>query len=288
MIENGLSIDVDDFVSAFSDSYNISGNMPQTHISEDVERVLQLLKRKNIRATFFVNGKSIAHSPTIINKIHDLGHEIGCHGYSHKYIWQYKTQQEFEEDLEKCLELIYRQTGVKPSGYRSPGCTLTFNRHMVLNALEKFGFSYDSSLTTFGFSKQHKHTTGPAHPFKWENDIVEFPLSSTPFGPVRIPAFGSYFLRIFPAFLTHLAISKLNHHQHHAFLYFHGFELFRRKYPKDIMNIHFPFVRVYNLRSGARFEAKLACILQKHAFVPYGELLPRFSQLPPEETLDSL
>lgn len=50
MIENGLSIDVDDFVSTFSDSYNIS--TPQTHISKDVDRVLKLLKPEDIQATF--------------------------------------------------------------------------------------------------------------------------------------------------------------------------------------------------------------------------------------------
>ena len=66
MIENGLSIDVDDFVSTFSDSYNIS--TPQTHISKDVDRVLKLLKPEDIQATFLWMEKEFSILQTLSEK----------------------------------------------------------------------------------------------------------------------------------------------------------------------------------------------------------------------------
>ena len=111
-----------------------------------------------------------------------------------------------------------------------PRMHVLFKKNMVLDVLKKFRFFYDSSLTSVGSSKQHGHKAGPC-PFKGENGIIELPLSSTLFGGFQIPEFGSYFLRMSPLFLTDLAISKLNRQQQRAFFFFHGFELFRRKYP---------------------------------------------------------
>ncbi|KPK42831.1 MAG: hypothetical protein AMJ78_01165 [Omnitrophica WOR_2 bacterium SM23_29] len=280
-IKNGISVDVDEVVSTFSDAYNVALERPyERNVCKEIKHVLELFKELGIFGTFFVNGKSVAAYPDLIKRIYDGGHEIGCHGYSHKYINQYKSQQEFEEDLEKCLELIYEQIKVRPIGYRTPGCTIFFGREMVLDALKKYGFVYSSSLTSFGSLKQHGYRRASAYPFKWENGIVEFPLSSASFNLFRIPAFGSYFLRLCPTFLTDMAISKLNRSNKRAFFYFHGFELFRSKYPREIMNIDFPFFYVYNLFSGRWFRKKLNYILKKYSFVPYREVLESFTDLP--------
>jgi polysaccharide deacetylase family protein (PEP-CTERM system associated) len=280
MIKNGLSIDVDEFVSAFADAYNITPRTPyEKNISKEISHILILLKDMGIFATFFINGKSVAAFPDVMKKIRDAGHEIGCHGYSHKFINQYETQQEFEEDLERCLDLIYTHTKIKPIGYRAPGNTIFFKRDMVLSALKKYDFVYDSSVTSFGSVKHHGYREAPTEPFKWDNGIVEFPLSSARFRFFRIPAFGTYFLRLFPVFLTDMAISKLNRENNNIFFYFHAFELFKTRYPKEIMNISFPFVRIYSLFAGKSFEKKLHYILKKYQFIPYGESVNRFSDL---------
>lgn len=280
-ITNGLSIDVDEFVCAFSDSYGVAlDSRWKFNISSEIDRVLRLLKESGIFATFFVNGKSVVNIPDVIKRITGAGHEIGCHGFSHKYINQYKNQREFEEDIEKCLELIDSSVGISPAGYRAPGCTILLNKEMVLSALKKYGFIYDSSVTSFGLTRQHGCSKALSKPFKWDNGIAEFPLSSASFGFFRVPAFGSYFLRILPKFLTDLAISRLNRDKKSAFFYFHGSDLFSVKYPKEIMNINFPFVHVYNLFTGRGFEKKLVYILNKYRFAPYRDFLTTLSDLP--------
>lgn len=281
MVKNGISVDVDEFVSAFADSSGVILNSSyEQNIHKEIDYVLKLLDDLKISATFFINGKSVVNCPDIIKKIHDAGHELGCHGYSHKYINQYSSQKEFENDLEQCLELIFRRVKIRPIGYRTPGSTIYLNKEMVLNSLKKFGFVYDSSLTSVGSIKQHGYSKGPLYPFKWENGIIEFPYSSAPFKGIRIPAFGTYFLKLFPVFLTDMAIRSLNRKHKNVFFYFHGFELNKTKYPKEIMNIDFPKQYVYCLFSGRSFEKKLRYLLGKYHFVSYRDIIGTLTSLP--------
>ena len=76
------------------------------------EVVLNLLKSKDIKATFFVVGKNVEKFPHILRRIADEGHIIGNHSYLHKDITGLSSQ-ELSEDLKKTNELIYNITGKK-------------------------------------------------------------------------------------------------------------------------------------------------------------------------------
>ena len=76
------------------------------------EVVLNLLKSKDIKATFFVVGKNVEKFPHILRKIADEGHIIGNHSYLHKDITGLSSQ-ELSEDLKMTNELIYNTTGKK-------------------------------------------------------------------------------------------------------------------------------------------------------------------------------
>ena len=106
-----------------------------------VPRILELLDRYNIKATFFVPGHTLDTYPEVCREIAARGHEIGHHGYVHEDP-TFLSREEEERILVKGLETLAK-IGVRPTGYRSPGFDFSPN---TLSLLEKYGFRYDSSL----------------------------------------------------------------------------------------------------------------------------------------------
>jgi peptidoglycan/xylan/chitin deacetylase (PgdA/CDA1 family) len=106
-----------------------------------VPRVLELLRRHDIAATFFVPGHTIESFPAEVDAILQAGHEIGHHSWSHT---DPSTQSPDEEraDMERAMASLHC-IGVIPRGYRSPSADFSA---ATLSLLEEFGFAYDSSL----------------------------------------------------------------------------------------------------------------------------------------------
>lgn len=84
-----------------------------------LDELLVLLKKENVKCTFFFVGEFAEKYPEAVRKIHNSGHETGNHSMCHKD----PVKQDFSEivsDINKCNELIYSITGVKPVLYRAP------------------------------------------------------------------------------------------------------------------------------------------------------------------------
>jgi peptidoglycan/xylan/chitin deacetylase (PgdA/CDA1 family) len=84
-------------------------------------RVLDILKEYNVKATFFVNGRSDANSLSIYRRIVNEGHSIGNHTYTHKFQNIYTSVQAFDNDFNSLQDLILRTTGVTMDIMRFPG-----------------------------------------------------------------------------------------------------------------------------------------------------------------------
>lgn len=85
--------------------------------------ILDILKKHNVHATFFVNGtasEKTAFEP-LYKRIVDEGNAIGMHSYSHRYSEIYSSAEAFETDLDKIHSLIYNETGIDTKLYRFPG-----------------------------------------------------------------------------------------------------------------------------------------------------------------------
>ncbi len=91
--------------------------------SVNTEKILQILKEHNVRATFFVCGymEGDESLKPLYRKIVDEGHTIAMHSYSHRYADVYASAESFEVDLDKIHTLIYNETGVDAKIYRFPG-----------------------------------------------------------------------------------------------------------------------------------------------------------------------
>jgi peptidoglycan/xylan/chitin deacetylase (PgdA/CDA1 family) len=84
-------------------------------------KILDILKKQNVKATFFVTGKEDDYSKKMYKRIVDEGHTLGMHSYAHIYSELYASKKKFTKDLDKIYNLLYSVTGVYPRFYRFPG-----------------------------------------------------------------------------------------------------------------------------------------------------------------------
>ena len=101
-------------------------------------RLLDILKRRNIRATFFVVGTNARRYPQLIRRIIAEGHEIGNHTVNHKYLSRISIEEARAEVL-GCEKAIVAACGVKPRILRPPGGHI--NDRVKVWLKKEFGYS---------------------------------------------------------------------------------------------------------------------------------------------------
>lgn len=83
--------------------------------------ILDILKQYDVKATFFVTGKTDEASKEAYIRIVEEGHTLGMHSYSHRYEEIYQSVNAYAEDLGKLQEFLYETTGVWSRYVRFPG-----------------------------------------------------------------------------------------------------------------------------------------------------------------------
>lgn len=104
-------------------------------------RILGMLARRGLPATFFVPGLTAERWPGTVESILEAGHEVALHGYTHRTPTALEPAEQLAE-LDRGMEALTR-TGARPTGYRAPLWSTTA---VTLEALPRFGLRYDSSL----------------------------------------------------------------------------------------------------------------------------------------------
>ncbi|MFN8524924.1 MAG: polysaccharide deacetylase [Chloroflexota bacterium] len=107
-----------------------------------VPRILRLLERYGLPATFYVPGYTAVHHNAVIKTIQDAGHELGCHGNVHEALHMVSPEDE-RRIMREQLEIFQSYLGVRPTGYRSPSWSVMLQTPALL---KEHGFTYDSSL----------------------------------------------------------------------------------------------------------------------------------------------
>ena len=82
-------------------------------------KLLQILKDKDVRATFFMIGQNVAAHPDIVKQVAAAGHEIGSHTWSHPHLSRLSVEAVTQE-LQKTQDAIEKVTGNKPQYLRPP------------------------------------------------------------------------------------------------------------------------------------------------------------------------
>jgi cytosine deaminase len=107
-----------------------------------VPRILRMLRRHGLCATFYVPGYTAERYPELVGKIADAGHEIAHHGYLHEAVRGMSPADEGAM-LDRGLAALKNVAGLRPAGYRAPMWETTYATPGLL--LDR-GFEYDSSL----------------------------------------------------------------------------------------------------------------------------------------------
>jgi len=145
-----------------------------------VPRILRLLERRGIPATFFIPGHTVETYPRESRAVVDAGHEVALHGYAHELN---TTLGEDEERaiFGRSIEVLDKLAGTPPTGYRAPSGELT---DQTIRLLVEHGVAYDSSLMGHDHRpyRVRRGDTLPADgPAAWgeATDIIELPMSWT-------------------------------------------------------------------------------------------------------------
>jgi peptidoglycan/xylan/chitin deacetylase (PgdA/CDA1 family) len=116
-----------------------------------VRRILDLLAKYRIPATFFIPGVVIGTYPESCAAIVAAGHEVGHHGWTHAPPATLSREQE-EEGLVRANEAIRALSGQRARGYRSPSWDLSPHTVELLLA---HGFFYESSMMGDDYTPYH-------------------------------------------------------------------------------------------------------------------------------------
>ena len=141
-----LSFDVDNASMALS-----QGNLDYEVLSrgeygavDGLPRILRMLDRQQVPASFFIPAVSAALHPQMVPSILEKKvHEIGIHGWIHERLPTLNDEKEEQRLLDQSLELLTKQMGKRPVGYRAPSWKFS---KFTMAQIQKAGFLYDSSL----------------------------------------------------------------------------------------------------------------------------------------------
>ena len=95
-------------------------------------KILDILKKNHVKATFFVTGKEDPSSKKIYQRIVKEGHTLAMHSYSHIQDVIYDSKEAFEKDLKQINRCLYEATGVHTKFYRFPGGSSTQNTSLPI------------------------------------------------------------------------------------------------------------------------------------------------------------
>lgn len=141
-----LTFDVDAEAGLLGDSPTFARRLTSLSegrfsVTRGVPRILEMLARHQIKASFFVPGYTAQQHPGLIETLLKDGHEVGHHGHMHLRSDKVSAQQQVDE-MSLGLEALARAGAPKPAGYRSSSWELTPE---TFDLVIDNGFSYDSS-----------------------------------------------------------------------------------------------------------------------------------------------
>jgi peptidoglycan/xylan/chitin deacetylase (PgdA/CDA1 family) len=165
---------------------------PPGALREPTRRILDLLDRHGIRATFFVLGEVAGFYPDLVSEIVGRGHELACHGFHHVDA-DLLGPDGFRRELGEAKRALSPLATRPVIGYRAPNLLL---RDWMIPALRDEGFRYDASVCTARglLGKDFGHAHVAVNPYRFrdsfgrpeaDGDLVELPLPVVP--GLRLP-----------------------------------------------------------------------------------------------------
>ena len=216
-----------------------------------IDKILDLLRKHETFATFFVVGELLEIQPEIFDKIIENDHEIGFHTMNHDRLDSPGFKEKFSIEIEKFTELTNR----KSCGFRAPTFSLNNNSSWAIDVLEENNYVYDSSIVPAKTSMygspnaEHKPYKITSRSLEKNNSgkIIEFPLLVTTFLGKKIPAGGGFYLRTLPTKIIKNAFKNYENNNMPGTFYIHSWELTPEFMPKLDLPWKDKFTTYHNL-----------------------------------------
>jgi len=188
-------------------------------LDANVDRILEMLDRKNQKATFFILGWVAREFPQIVKKIHELDFDIATHSDRHQLAYN-QTRKEFSVDLERSIKSIEDLTGAKVSTYRAPGFSIGEQNKWAFEELIKQGIEIDCSI--FPAKRAHggfsSYSSSSPSVIKINGiSIKEMPINLLNFFGRKVIFSGGGYFRLLPYSL----IKQMMHKSDYVMTYFH-------------------------------------------------------------------
>ncbi len=270
-MKNAISIDVEDWFCAnnISEIINIrEWGQCESRIKQNTSKILSILEKRSVKATFFILGWIAERFPEIVVDINGEGHEIATHGYSHSLLTRI-TPHEFEDDLCKSIEIIGRHADQDIIGFRAPSFSITRATFWAFDILRKYKIRYDSSIFPVKFHPDYGVPDVPKGPYKVNDDLWEFPLSCFNIFGENVPCSGGGYFRLFPYLFTRYGIRRCNNDGRPVVFYLHPWEV-----DPDIPRISLSFIKKFRHYNNLnKTEKRLERLLDDFEFTTIKEVL---------------
>lgn len=226
-ITNALTIDVEDYfqVSAFAPHIARSEwNIRECRIERNIDCILEMLARRDTKATFFTLGWIAERYPQLVRKIVQEGHELASHGYAHERASD-QTEEAFFADIHLAKIVLEDLSGSEVNGYRAPSFSIGTGNLWAFDCLARAGYRYSSSI----YPIRHDHYGMPNSPrFSYEvrPGLTEIPITTLRLFNRNLPSSGGGYFRLLPYALSRWMLGRVNSNDREpGIFYFHPWEI---------------------------------------------------------------
>ena len=213
IVRNAMTIDVEDYFHAAA----LAAHLPRTHwaalpprVERNVELVLALLARQQLKATFLTLGWIARRHPGMVRAIVAAGHELASHGYAHHLSWQ-QSRTQFRRDIAGSKHLLEDIGGAAVVGYRAPGFSVGVDNRWIFDTLFHSGYRYSSSIYPAWIAPRQSVRT-PRFAFfpSGASGILELPVTTLRLAGRNLPAGGGDSFRLLPYLVSRALLRRIN------------------------------------------------------------------------------
>jgi polysaccharide deacetylase family protein (PEP-CTERM system associated) len=239
-----------------------------SRVAANTERLLDLLDRLDIRATFFVLGYVAERFPALVARIRDAGHEVGSHGHRHQRVYELGPDA-FARDLDAASQALAAAGCGDVRLFRAPEWSINDRSLWALETLARQGFTVDSSMAPLKIVGNPRYPQRPHPRATGAGPIREVPPMVTRRFGQQMPFGGGWGLRMSPPIRVLSEIARRNRAGDPVTLWVHPWEI-----DPDPPRVPLPadkrFAHYFRL---AGFESRLAEVLANASFGTIGDML---------------
>ena len=239
-------------------------------LESNMDRIFELLDRKNQKATFFCLGWVAREFPNIIKKIDSLGYEIATHSDKHQLAYE-QSKYEFKNDLELSIKSIEDKIGKKVISYRAPGFSVMEENKWVFEELVNQGVEIDCSIFPSARSHGGFLSYGHAEPTilnMGSIELKEFPINIFKIANKNLIFSGGGYFRLIPYWM----IKKMMKNSDYVMTYFHPRDFDKNQPMIDELSFIRKFKSYYGL--GGAFY-KLERLITDFEFIDLNEAVKK-------------